>query len=40
VYVPIVDDRNSNVRFLRIWDLEKDLEKRTMGTSGARTWRT
>ena len=31
VYVPIVDDRNSNVRFLRIWDLEKDLEKRTMG---------
>ena len=31
VYVPIVDDRNSNVRFLRIRDLEKDLEKRTMG---------
>jgi 5-formyltetrahydrofolate cyclo-ligase len=31
VYVPIVDDKNSNVRFLRIRDLEKDLEKRTMG---------
>ena len=26
VYVPIVDDKNSNVRFLRIRDLEKDLE--------------
>ena len=31
VYVPIVDDKNSNVRFLRIRDMEKDLEKRTMG---------
>jgi len=31
VYVPIVDDKNSNVRFLRIRDVEKDLEKRTMG---------
>ena len=31
VYVPIVDDKNSNVRFLRVRDMEKDLEKRTMG---------
>ena len=32
VFVPIVDDRNSNVRFLRVRDpVEKDLEKRTMG---------
>ena len=31
MYVPIVDDKNSNVRFLRIRDMEKDLEKRTMG---------
>ena len=31
VYVPIVDDKNSNVRFLRVRDIEKDLEKRTMG---------
>ena len=31
VYVPIVDDKNSNCRFLRIRDLDRDVVRRTMG---------